>query len=147
MTKIKDQLLKYFYKYKGIILYIFFGGITTLINIVTYYIFIKYIFVDYGDLANSMSNAIAWLFSVLFAFVTNKIWVFESKSWEKSVFIKEMITFFSFRFATGVLDMSIMIIGVDILNYDELLMKIISNVLVLVTNYIGSKLIIFKKKD
>ena len=146
MNKIKEFLLKYFNRYRGVVLYIFFGGITTLINIVSYYVFVKYIFADMGSLANSLSNAVAWLFSVLFAFFTNKVWVFESKSWQKSVVLKEIISFFSFRFATGILDMGIMILGVDILKYNELIMKVLSNVLVLVSNYVGSKLFIFKKK-
>lgn len=145
MIIIKNLFIKYFFRYKSIILYIFFGGLTTLINIVSYYIFKNYVFSDLPFLANTLGNAIAWLFSVLFAFVTNKIWVFESKSWNRNIIIKEIISFFSFRFATGLVDMGIMIIGVDFLKFNDLITKILSNIFVLISNYIGSKFFIFKK--
>lgn len=137
----KDLIEKYFKKYRGVILYIFFGGITTLINIVTYYISYNILGIE-----NVLSTIIAWIFSVIFAFFTNKVWVFESKSWDKSIFVKELLSFISVRLLTGLVDVLIMYIGVDILNYNGLLMKILSNVFVLVSNYIGSKLFIFKSK-
>lgn len=142
---IKNLTLKYFFRYKKIILYIFFGGLTTLINIATYYIFKNYVFAHLPYLANTLGNAIAWLFSVLFAFITNKVWVFESKSWHRTIVIKEIISFFGFRLATGLLDMGIMIIGVDFFRFNDLITKILSNILVLISNYIGSKFFIFKK--
>lgn len=136
----KEFLMKYYLKYKGPILYIFFGGITTFINIITYYLSYNVL-----NIENVPSTVIAWIFSVIFAFITNKIWVFESKSWEKSIAIKELISFVSVRLLTGLVDVAIMYIGVDLLNYNGILMKIISNLFVLVSNYIGSKLFIFKK--
>ena len=136
----KEFLMKYYLKYKGPILYILFGGITTFINIITYHISYNIL-----NIENVPSTVIAWIFSVIFAFITNKIWVFESKTWEKSVAIKELVSFVSVRLLTGLVDVAIMYIGVDLLNYNGILMKIISNLFVLVSNYIGSKLFIFKK--
>ncbi|WP_311487773.1 GtrA family protein [uncultured Helcococcus sp.] len=137
----KNFLMKCYFRYKGPILYIFFGGITTLINIISYYISYKTL-----HLSNVTSTILAWIFSVIFAFISNKIWVFESKSWNKNIVTKELVSFVSVRLLTGFLDVAIMYIGVDLLNYNGLLMKIASNLFVLVSNYIGSKLFIFKKQ-
>ncbi|MFM1539355.1 GtrA family protein [Helcococcus bovis] len=137
----KENLLKMYEKYKGIILYIFFGGITTLINIVSYYLFYNVF-----NVSNVTSNIIAWFLSVIFAFATNKIWVFNSKSWDAKIAIKELVSFISVRLLTGVFDTSVMYIGVDLFKFNSLIMKILSNLIVLISNYIGSKLFIFKKK-
>lgn len=136
----KEIILKYYFRYKDIILYIFFGGITTFINIATY--FITY---DILNISNVASTIIAWLLSVIFAFITNKIWVFESKSWAKNIFIKELVSFVSVRLLTGLIDLAIMYVGVDLLKYNGMLMKILSNIFVLISNYLGSKLFIFRK--
>lgn len=138
---IKKLYVKFYPKYRGAILYIFFGGITTLINIISYYISYKIL-----NIPNVPSTIIAWVLSVIFAFITNKIWVFESKSWKREVALKELISFISVRLLTGAIDLAFMYITVDLLKYNEILMKIVSNVFVLISNYIGSKLFIFRKK-
>jgi len=134
----KEQIKKMYQTYKMPILYIFFGGLTTLVNIVVY--FLCY---DVAHLSNVFSTIIAWLLSVVFAFVTNKIYVFESRS--KSI-LYELSTFFACRLGTGILDLGIMYITVDILIWNALLMKILSNILVIILNYVFSKIIIFKKQ-
>lgn len=136
-----EQIKKLLIKYRELISYVFFGAITTFINIATYYVCFNLL-----AISNVPSNIIAWIFSVLFAFVTNKLWVFESKSWKLSVLIKEFSYFISVRLLTGFVDTSIMYVGVDLLNYDGLLVKILSNLIVLISNFIGSKYLIFKKK-
>ena len=128
-------------KYKSLISYAFFGVLTTAINIVTYAVCYNKI-----GMSNVISNVIAWILACSFAFVTNKLWVFESKSVEKKVVIYELITFFGCRLATGLLDLVIMYVSVDILAWNSTLMKCISNVLVIIANYVASKLVIFKKK-
>lgn len=125
-------------KYKMPILYIIFGGLTTLVNILVY--FVCY---NISGLSNVSSTIIAWILSVIFAFITNKFYVFESK--ENNVFY-EISTFFGCRLGTGILDVGIMYLTVDILKWNALFMKVISNVVVIVLNYILSKVIIFKKK-
>lgn len=137
----KEILIKIYQKYKEIILYIFFGGITTFINIVSYYLFYNIL-----NVSNVISNIIAWFLSVIFAFVTNKIWVFNSKSWKIKTTIKELVSFISVRLLTGVFDTVVMYLGVDVFKFNSLIMKIVSNLIVLISNYIGSKLFIFKKK-
>ena len=129
-------------KYKSFITYAFFGVCTTLVNLLCYRAFYFALGVP-----NVPSTILAWLFAVLFAFVTNKIWVFESKSWALSVTIPELIKFFVCRIATGVLDVGIMYLAVDKMRWNAMVWKVISNVIVIVLNYVASKLVIFVKKD
>ena len=135
MEKIK-KLLK---KYKFIILYGIFGVLTTIINIVTYALCY-----DMFNISNVVSNIIAWILSVLFAFITNKIWVFESKCFDFKIFIKELWNFIVCRLATGALDLGIMYVGVDLLKGPALILKIASNIIVIILNYVMSKLFVFK---
>ncbi len=126
-------------KYRELILYLVFGVLTTAINIVTYYI-CKKIGINY-----QISNIIAWIFSVLFAFITNKIYVFESNKTDSKTLIKEISSFFSFRLLSLAMDMGCMYILVEVVAIDDMIAKIISNIIVIVANYIFSKLFIFKK--
>lgn len=126
-------------KYKEVILYLFFGGLTTIINIAVYN-FLYY----FAHIGNVPSNIAAWIISVLFAYVTNRLWVFESKN--KSM-LKEAASFFGCRIATGVLDLAVMFFTVDILMLPAGIMKLVSNVIVIVLNYVASKLWIFSKQN
>ena len=92
-----------------------------------------------------ISNIIAWILSVLFAYITNKLFVFESKNKSKTENLKEMVSFFGFRVLSLVFDMGCMFLLVDILRIGELISKVLSNILVIILNYIFSKLFIFKK--
>ena len=128
-------------KYKEVILYIFFGGCTTLVNIVVYYLCAHPL-----NMLTTMSTIISWILSVTFAYVTNKIWVFESNVDNKHDLLKEIVSFYGCRLSTGILDLIIMIVFVDILMFNDLIIKILSNILVIVLNYVANKLYIFKKK-
>lgn len=128
-------------KYQSFIAYAVFGVLTTVVNIVTYSVCYNSI-----GMSNTLSNVLAWILSVAFAYVTNKLWVFDSKSWKWEVLRREVTAFVSCRLATGIMDIVIMFICVDVMGWHAMLMKIISNVLVIVLNYVFSKLIIFKKK-
>lgn len=132
------QLLQ---KYRGIIAYLFFGVCTTLINVVAYQLCY-----NVTGIPNVPSTVIAWVLAVLFAFITNKLFVFESKSFARNVVIREAINFFGCRILTGLLDVAIMYVAVDLLHWHALLWKVLSNGLVIVLNYVASKLIIFKKE-
>ena len=127
-------------KYKDIIAYLFFGACTTLVNIIVYYLCAHPL-----TLSTGISTAIAWIVSVLFAYITNKLWVFESKSWKRDVVIREAISFFACRLATGIFDVVFMMVTVDVLAMNDLWMKIISNIIVVIVNYIASKFLIFRK--
>ena len=126
--------------YKQGILYLFFGALTTAVNIISYY-------ASYNifKISNVTSTILAWTLAVLFAFVTNRIFVFESKAKGFKEIIRELLAFFICRLLTGAMDVLIMWISVDIMNWNSMLWKIISNVLVVVLNFLASKLFIFKK--
>lgn len=137
IAKIKELILKY----KGFIFYAVFGVLTTVINIAVYAI----CYTKLG-IANIPSDIIAWLIAVLFAFITNKLWVFDSKSMDKQTVISELIKFMCARLATGGVDLLIMFIGVDLMHGPEIILKTASNVLVIILNYILSRLVVFRKK-
>lgn len=136
-----EIILNLIKKHKSFIAYGVFGVFTTIVNIATY----NYCYNSLG-ISNTLSNIAAWILAVTFAYLTNKVWVFDSKSWKWEVLKREVVAFISCRLATGILDIVIMFVCVDILGLHALLMKIISNVLVIILNYIFSKLVIFKKK-
>ena len=128
-------------KYRGLILYVVFGVLTTAINIAVYALCYRVL-----RLPNVPSNVIAWILAVLFAFVTNKLYVFESKSLERGTVMRELLSFVGARLATGLLDLAVMFVGVDLLHGPDLVFKVGSNVLVIILNYVLSKLIVFRKK-
>lgn len=130
-----------FFKYKEPILYIFFGGLTTLVNIVSYALFARLFHLD-----EILSTVIAFLLSVVFAYLTNRKWVFDSKASGKKAIAYEVGTFFGGRVFSGALDVGIMYLFVTILHYNDLLIKILSNILVILLNFIISKWIVFRKK-
>lgn len=127
-------------KHKAFIAYGVFGVLTTIVNIVTYNVCYSHL-----GISNTLSNVAAWILAVTFAYLTNKVWVFDSKSWKLDVLRREIPAFIGCRLATGIMDIVIMYICVDILKWPALLMKIASNVLVIVLNYVFSKLVIFRK--
>lgn len=131
------KLLK---KYRSFLCYAIFGVLTTLVNLVAYHMCF-----ERAGMNNTLSNVVAWILAVIFAYVTNKIWVFESKSWRWKVLRREISSFVSCRLATGILDLVIMYVCVDVMKWHPMLMKLMSNVLVIILNYIFSKLVIFKK--
>ena len=137
-----EKIIELYKKYKSVILYLVFGVLTTVVNIVTYYL------LDVNGLFNTVINtSIAWVIAVVFAYATNKIWVFESKVKGFEANIKEMMSFFACRIATGVMDVVIMYGFVDLMHCNDMIVKIASNVLVVILNYVGSKLFVFKKND
>ena len=135
-----ERFIAFLKKYKEMILYLIVGGLTTLINVVSYWLFAHPL-----SLNTVISTVLAWFVSVLFAFFANKIVVFGSKSYEKKVFLKEMLLFFVSRAATGALDVAIMYIFVDLLLFNDVVIKIISNVIIIILNYVISKFLVFGK--
>lgn len=125
---------------REIISYLFFGVCTTAVNFIVYFI------CDFFGLNTIMSSAAAWIISVLFAFFTNRRYVFKSDHHSSLHIMKELFNFVLGRAFSGITDISIMLIFVDLLNYNKLIVKIISNIIVIILNYLLSKLWIFKKK-
>ncbi|MCD7791339.1 MAG: GtrA family protein [Bacteroides thetaiotaomicron] len=128
-------------KYKALISYLFFGVCTTVINIAVYYLCY-----NVSGIPNVPSTVIAWVVAVVFAYITNKLFVFDSKSFKADVLVREMASFFGCRLLTGILDVIIMYVAVDVMDMNSTLWKLVSNVLVIILNYVASKLVIFKKK-
>ena len=131
-----------FNKYKELIMYGIMGVLTTIINIIAFTICEK----TFG-IAALVSNVIAWVIAVIFAYITNKLLVFESKSFKKEVLIKEITSFTSARIFSLILEEIIIYVMIDLMNINSLIVKVFSNIVVIVINYIFSKLVIFKKKE
>ncbi|EQG17787.1 gtrA-like family protein [Clostridioides difficile DA00065] len=93
-----------------------------------------------------VANALAWILAVLFAYVTNKFFVFESKRIEIKFLFKEFLSFVSFRLLSGVVEMLIMYVMIDLLFVNDVIVKVFTNIVVIVLNYLFSKMIIFKNK-
>lgn len=129
-----------FLKYKEVIAYLFFGGLTTVVNIVAYFVCTSIFALNY-----LVANAIAWVVSVAFAYVTNRTWVFESKVKGFSAILREVTAFVGCRVLSGVMDMAIMFVSVDLIGIPDGIAKFITQVVVVVLNYLFSKLIIFRK--
>lgn len=136
-----DKVKSLYEKYYDLILYLVFGVLTTGVNYVVYLPCYNIL-----GLSASVSNAIAWVVSVAFAFVTNKPFVFRSYDWSAKVVLPELAKFLGCRVGSGVLETAILFVTVDLLKWDGNLWKIVTSVMVVVLNYIGSKLLVFRKK-
>lgn len=129
-------------RYKDLIPYLFFGVCTTIVNIVVYWLCAHVL-----GMGVMISTVTAWILAVLFAYFTNRKWVFHSEARGIECISKEIAAFFSCRLTTGVLDWLMMYVFVERLHFNDVLIKTIANILVIVLNYIASKWIIFRKKD
>lgn len=135
----RDRMDRHSIISREVFFYLVFGVLTTVVNIISFAILSRMF-----GIGTVVSNVIAWFLSVLFAYVTNRRWVFLSTG--GNVF-REMLVFFSGRLCTGVLDTLVMFITVDFLGWNDLMMKIISNIIVIILNYIISKFFVFKGED
>lgn len=136
----EDGILSRGRKFREVFLYLIFGGLTTIINVLVYFVLARLFMVNY-----QISTVIAWILSVLFAFFTNKLFVFESKNQTRKEDFKEVVSFFAFRILSLGIDMASMYLMVQALHLDDLVSKIVANVIVVIVNYLFSKLFIFKK--
>lgn len=139
MEKIKELYLKY----KEIIHYIIFGGLTTVVNFVAYFVVARLFSID-----EVISNGIAWVISVLFAYITNKLFVFESKKTGIKKVMIEMLTFFLARIVSGICcDVGTFAIMVKLLHINDVIAKIVTQIMVVIMNYMLSKLVVFRKTE
>ena len=136
MKKIRFLIEKYF----DILSYLFFGVLTTAVN---YLVYLPCY--NLWGFSGTASNVIAWVFAVAFAYVTNKPFVFRSHDWSAKTVLPELTKFVGCRLGSGVLETAIIFLTVDWLGWNGNIMKLITSVLVVVLNYIGSKLLVFKK--
>ncbi len=140
----KEKMVDLIKKNREIISYLIFGVLTTLINLIVYYALVYTILNPDHAIELQIANVVAWISSVLFAYVTNRKYVFASKNQNK---VREITSFFIARLITLFMDMAIMFVGVTTLKWNDKMMKLISQVVVIVSNYIFSKLFVFKKKS
>ena len=127
-------------KYQDVISYIFFGVLTTVVN---YLIYIPMYHIL--GISAAISNITAWAASVLFSFLTNKAFVFQSRDWSARVVIPEFWKCVGTRVGSGMLDTAIIFVTVDLLAWNGIIMKLFNSFMVIVLNYISNKLIVFKK--
>lgn len=128
-------------KYYDILIYLIFGGLTTVVNYLVYIPCCEWL-----SLSAAVSNIIAWVVAVAFAFLTNKPLVFKSHDWSWKVVWPELVKFVSCRLLSGVLETFLLLIFVDVLGFHDLWMKLITSILVIILNYIGSKFLVFRNK-
>lgn len=139
----QEKMKQIYHKYKEIIKYIIFGGFTTIINIITYLILTKIIKLDL-----LISNVLAWFISVLFAYITNRIFVFNSQNKKVKSILIEISTFYVARIASLVCcDILLFNIMIKVLHINDITTKLILQIIVILMNYILSKFIIFKKDN
>ncbi len=139
MYKIK----KFFKKYEEIVVYLIVGVLTTALNLLTYYLCVFTFLNPQDKVELQMANIIAWIVGVIFAYYANRKYVFKSKNVDVK---KEATKFLGARIVTLLFDMLTMFITVSVLKLNDKIMKLISNFLVILLNYIFSKLLVFKKK-
>lgn len=141
------KLAMWYRKNQEAMRYLVFGALSTIVNILTYAICAKVILKNIDEtLKVNISEVVAFIFAVLFAYVTNKICVFHSEANGKKDLLREITSFFSCRIFTELISILMMNSAVWF-NINDLVMKIVSNIVVIILNYVFSKLIIFKKKE
>ena len=128
-------------KYKEPLLYLFFGGLSFLVSIGSFSFFVY--FLHTGEL---LGNVWSWVCAVLFAYITNRTWVFEDKATEKKGILREIYLFFSGRLFTLLVEEAIIYLFITRLGYNAMLVKTAAQVVVIILNYIISKVLVFRKK-
>ena len=135
-----ERIKVLFEKYKDILSYLFFGVLTTAVNYLVYLPCYNLL-----GLSAAVSNVIAWVGAVAFAYLTNKPFVFKSHDWSVETVLPELMKFVGCRVGSGAMETAIMFLCVDLLAWDGNLMKLVTSILVVILNYFGSKLLVFKK--
>lgn len=126
--------------------YTAFGLLTVIVDVGTATLCYRYLPIKYA-LLTSVSNAVGYVVATIFAFFTNKLFVFHSRNKGKRGFFREFFSFFGARILSLVISMGMMLLFVDVWHWDFLVSKIVSNVFVVISNYIAAKLLVFKKPN
>lgn len=131
---------RFIQKHRDVLAYLFFGVLTTAVNYAAYLPCYNLL-----QLSASFSNVIAWVAAVAFAFLTNKPFVFKSHDWSAKTLWPELAKFVSCRLGSGILETVFIFFTVDLLHWNGNVMKLITGVMVVILNYFGSKLLVFRK--
>lgn len=140
-----EKIEKLYNNYKEIVNYLIIGVLTTVVSLVSFYLIRIFVFTNDSQFDIQLANVISWVLAVLFAFVTNKKYVFESKSTGYQKFL-EMIKFYVSRLTTLGIEMFVMWLLTSPLKVDDMISKIIVQFIIVILNYVFSKLFVFKKK-
>jgi putative flippase GtrA len=135
-----QKIKSFVQKYWDILSYLFFGGLTTIVNYIIYLPCYNWL-----QFSAAVSNVIAWVVAVAFAYLTNKPFVFKSHDWSAKTVIPELAKFIGCRVGSGLLETGILFVAVDLLLRNGNIWKLVTSVLVVILNYIASKLLVFKK--
>ncbi len=138
----RSMLGELFKKYKDIIAYGIFGILTTIVNIIVYWAAAHLLHLD-----TVPATVIAWIAAVLAAYLTNRKIVFHSEASGRREILQEILRFFAARLATGIFDWVFMYVTVDRLGWNDVAMKVIANIVVIISNYVLSKLVVFRRKN
>ena len=137
-----DKLIALIKKHWDIVSYLIFGVLSTVVNYLVYLPCYNLL-----HFSAAVSNMIAWVVAVAFAFLTNKPFVFQSHDWSSKTVIPELTKFVATRVGSGLLETGIIFVTVDLLLWNGNIMKLFTSVLVVIINYVGSKLLVFKKRS
>lgn len=135
-----NMIRRLFKKYEDVISYLFFGVLTTVVNYLVYLPCYNLL-----HFSATVSNVIAWAVAVAFAYLTNKPFVFKSHDWSSKTVIPELTKFVGSRVASGALETGFIFVTVDLLAWNGNVMKLVTSVLVVIMNYVASKLLVFRK--
>ena len=136
-----DELVDFIEKRYDLLVYLVFGGLTTVVNFV-----VLFPCVNVLGMSPTVGNTVAWIVAVAFAYVTNKPFVFESHDWSMKVVGSELAKFVSTRISSLVIEDAILFVTVQTLGWNLAIWKLVTQVLVIIVNYVGSKLLVFRKK-
>lgn len=130
----------FYKKNKEMLLYLFFGGLSFIVSVATYAFFNMSL-----GLSVLLANVLSWIITVMFAFLTNRVWVFEAPTKTLKDFTAQMISFYSGRIVTLVIEEAILVLFIDMLGFGSIAVKIVAQIVVILLNYVISKVFIFKK--
>ncbi len=136
------MLKRFAAKYRDMLSYLFFGGLTTAVNYLVYLPCFNLL-----NFTAALSNVIAWIAAVAFAFLTNKPFVFKSHDWSAKTVLPELTKFVGCRLSSGLLETAIIFVTVDLLDANGNWMKLFTSVLVVILNYFASKLLVFREQQ
>lgn len=136
-----DCIRPFYEKHKEVLLYLFFGGLTFVVSIGSFVLFERMM-----RMPALIANLFSWIMAVTFAYITNRIWVFTDVAHKVSGVIREVLAFFAGRAATLLLEEAILYIGITLLGADSIAVKTVGQIVVIVSNYFISKIIVFRRR-
>lgn len=136
-----EKLLALMKQYRSVIVYLVLGGMTTVVNMAVYYGCY-----EVWGIGSDLSTVLAWVAAVVFAFFTNKPWAFDSHDWSLKTVLPEAGRFLECRVGTGIIELAMMHVAVEMLGWPGTPMKLLVGVIVVVLNYVGSRLMVFRDR-